>query len=140
MRRLLASALALLTHSAQAQMLTTFAAISALSLEVLHIPLTPLIYSAIGGAFYMGTAAPAASTTRGRTLVSIMLTVLGVPAGAMVAVALLSLTDVAATSPITYVASLACGYSIHSLLPLVADRLGSKVVGLIDKAFERLGV
>ena len=139
MTRLLASALALFTQSTHAQALGTFAAISALSLEVLHVPLTPLIYSAIGGAIYMGTAAPVQGT-RGRTLVSIMLTVLGVPAGAMVAVALMSLTDYAPTSPITYLAALACGYSIHRLLPLVADKLGSKVVALIDKSFEKVGL
>jgi len=139
MTRLLASALALLTQSSHAQALGTFAAISALSLEVLHVPLTPLIYSAIGGAIYMGTAEPVQGT-RGRTLVSIMLTVLGVPAGAMVALALLSLTDVPATSPLTYLAALACGYSIHRLLPLLADRLGVKLVALIDKGFEKVGL
>ena len=140
MRRITAAATALLTHSVQAQALTTFAAISALSVEVLHIPLTPLIYSAIGGAFFMGMSRPTPDGTRGRMMVNISLTVLGVPAGAMVAVALLSLTDVPPTSPITYLAALACGYSIHSLLPIVGDKLGTKIAGLIDKAFEKLGV
>jgi hypothetical protein len=139
MTRLLASALALFTQSPPALALGMYASISALSLEVLHIPLGPLIYSAIGGAFYMALSAPAAQT-RGRVLVSVGLTILGVPAGAMLAVALISLTDLASTSAWTYVAALGCGFSIHSLLPLVADRLGKKVIALIDKAFERLGV
>lgn len=141
MRKNIAAALAALFGKAQAQTLTTFAALSALSLEVLHIPLTPVIWSAIGGAMYLGLSAPpATNATRGQTIVQILLTIVGVPVGALFAVTLAGSAGLADDSLWISVLAVLFGFGIHRMLPLASERLGTKLEEKLDQLFGKAGV
>jgi len=129
-----------LCANAQAQTLTTFAAISALSLEVLHIPLTPIIWSAIGGAMYLGMSAPPTPhATRGQTIVQVLLTVVGVPVGALFSIALAGSAGMAEDSPWVSVLAVLFGFGIHRMLPLASERLGTKLEEKLDQLFGKAG-
>jgi len=129
-----------LCTKAHAQQLTTFAALSAISLEVLHIPLTPIIWSALGGALYFGISPPpTAPLTRAQTLIQVCVTIIGVPVGALFALALTGSAGLASDSLWVSVAAVVYGFGLHRLLPLISDKLGGKLERVIDVIFGKAG-
>lgn len=141
MKKFITSAVAAIMGNAQAQALTTFAALSALSMEWLHIPLGPLLWAALGGIMaLLMSPAPTAPHTKGQSLINIAMTLCCVPASALLGTTAAAYMQWDMNSGGTYLACWAVGLTLHKALPAMIERFGQRLVDAVNKVFEKVGI
>jgi hypothetical protein len=141
MRKITASVVAALIGNAQAQALGTFAALSAISMEWLHIPFGPVLCSALGGIIaLLMLYAPNGPQSRGQSIINILMTLFCVPSAALLGCALAGYLQWDIDSLGTYVICWAMGLTLHKALPTMIDKFGQRLVDGMNKLFDKAGM
>ena len=141
MQKILATFITCILGSPQAQALGAFAALSAVSLEWLHLPLSAILWAALGGVMALGMSAPPQSPpSRAQALINIGMTLCSVPAAALFGCAFAEYAHIDTDSLQTSCLCFGGGLTLHKALPAIVEKFGTKIVQAIDKLFAKLGL